>query len=170
MDVDQHVRYALILQLGSGALIAALLGYLPIHRYLAAGIVGATAAWVFLLEVAHRNRKIPSKRWLTNLDRYLRTVVILALLIVCGSAIGGKINLPLWLIIKLLLFAGVIACGLGIRQALIRFYERWRIIEAEGSTDEHERQIRKIYNVATSILVLLWLFIGSIVILSIAKP
>ena len=53
-DVDQHVRYALILQLGLGTALAAMLGYIPGGT----GVAGAAAAvatlWLVLVEITHR--------------------------------------------------------------------------------------------------------------------
>ncbi len=70
----------------------------------------------------------------------------------------------------MLAFAGVIACGLAIRFALMRFYRTWAVIRRDGSSEAREREIRAVYLQATRVLGVLWAFIAIITALSIAKP
>ena len=71
MNVDQHVRYALILQLGLGFILATLLGYLPGGE--AVALVAALAAILLLafVEFAHRRRKSVSGERLAKADRVI---------------------------------------------------------------------------------------------------
>lgn len=170
MDVDQHVRYALVLQAGLGTVLAALLGYFPGGSTLAwiAGIVGLL--WLVFVEVIHRLRHGAHGQRLARLDRLIRSL-LMAVLVVGGlSAVYGAISLHGWLAWKLILFGGVIACGIGIRYSMIRFFGVWREIEAGGSNPDLEEAIQKVYVSSTSILGLLWVCIAGIVVLSILKP
>lgn len=169
LDVDQHVRYALILQAGLGTALAALLGYLPGRQSLAVGALIAALGWLVLAEATHRLRKSPAGTKLAAVDRAIRYIALLALMSLSGGAIAGYLALPQWLAWKLGLFAGVIVCGLGIRWQIIRFFKAWRVIAADGSSDSLEHEIRRTYVAATSILGALWCFIAGIVILSIWK-
>jgi hypothetical protein len=170
MDVDQHVRYALVLQAGLGTLLAALFGHLPGGAALAWTALAATAAWLLLVELNHRRRGQTAGRRLAALDRGLRYLVIAALLLLAGLALAGRIALPAWFGWKLAAFAGVIACGLGIRYALMAFYRTWTEIAREGSSPAREQAIRRTYVEATSVLGLLWAFIAAIVALSVLRP
>ena len=170
MDVDQHVRYALILQAGIGTALAALLGYLPGGRALAIGALVVAAAWLILTEFTHRLRKSKSGPAVARVDHAIRYLAIAFIAALCAAVYFGYFSMPRWLTIKLMLFAGVIACGVGIRRQLIRFFATWGAIAAEGSDDGREREIRRIYISATSILVGLWLLIAGIVLLSWVKP
>ena len=171
MDVDQHVRYALVLQAGLGTMLAALYGFFPGGVSLAVGAAVATACWLTLVEAAHRLRRTDAGRRLAALDRGVR-YALAALLVVLGvTALDGTLpTLPAWLGWKLLAFAGVVACGVGIRFALMTFYRTWQQIAREGSSGERERAIRATYVRATSLLGLLWLFIAAITALSLLKP
>jgi len=170
MDVDQHVRYALVLQAGLGTILGAHYGYFPGGDALAWAAAVLMAAWLLLIEVTHRRRNTIAGRRLAALDRGIRWLVIAFLVALALAAFSGATSLPPWLAWKLLAFAGVIACGLGIRFSLIRFYRNWRTIGREGSNERREREVRAVYTQATSLLGLLWAFIAAITVLSLAKP
>ena len=170
MDVDQHVRYALILQAGLGTMLMALLGYLPGGAGTAWLAAALTLAWLVLVELTHRYRKRPAGKTLAISDRGLRyALMAVTLVTACGSLLG-PLSLPGWLAVKLILFAGIIGCGLGIRFELIRYFRTWAFIERDGSTEQNERLLRQGYSRATAVLVLLWVFIVAIVLLSVFKP
>jgi hypothetical protein len=170
MDVDQHVRYALVLQAGLGTILAALLGYLPGGDTLAWVAAIGMLAWLALVEVTHRRRSTTTGRQLAALDRGIRYAAIIALLGLGALAAAGETPLQAWLAWKLAAFAGVIACGLGIRFALMSFYRTWTEIAREGSSDAREGAVRRTYVQATTVLGLLWLLIAAVVALSILKP
>jgi len=170
LHVDQHVRYALILQVGLGTALAALYGYIPGGETMAWAAGLAAVAWLALVEVTHRLRDAPIGKGLATFDRGLRYVVMVTL---GGAGIYALVSaalLPGWLAWKLLCFAGVILCGVGIRYSIIDFYRTWAKIKDQGSSDELEAEIRHIYFYGTAILVGLWIFIAAIVALSIWKP
>lgn len=170
MKVDQHVRYALILQAGLGTAIAALYGYIPGGTTLAilAGIVGAI--WLGYVEVTHRLRKTPTGKKLAAFDRGSRYVLMALLVAIALGLIGGDWPMPLWLRWKLAFFAGVMATGVGIRIALLSHFRTWAIMAREGPTDETNAIIRRTYVRATAVLLLLWVFIAAIVVVSLWKP
>ena len=79
-------------------------------------------------------------------------------------------TLPAWLALKLLGFAGVISCGVGIRFALIHWFRVWLDIRDNGSSASNEQALRSAYTRATAVLIGLWVFIAGIVYLSVWKP
>lgn len=170
MDVDQHVRYALVLQAGLGTVLSALLGYFPGGATLAWAAGVATLLWLAFVEIVHRLRYSASGQQLALLDRLIRYAMLTALAVGGLAAIFGAIALQAWLAWKLVLFGAVIACGIGIRFYIIQFFGIWRQIEAQGSSPSRERAIRRNYTAGTSMLGLLWLCIAAITLLSIIKP
>jgi len=106
---------------------------------------------------------------LSRIDLPLRYIAILVLLSLSVSALTGSFTLPVWLAWKLALFAGVIACGLGIRIQLLQFYKVWGLMDKEGSSDAYEISIRQTYVKATAILIAIWVCIAGIVVLSVMK-
>jgi len=170
MNVDQHVRYALILQFTLGFMLATQRGYLSLTLstswlFLLTGVV-----WLIAIEFVHKRQHTEHAVLLAKADRILRYSLMPILIIIACLAFINKIPMPNWLGLKLICFAATMACGVGIRLALIRFFEVWKDIEELGSTQDREQQIRDVYVKATSILMLLWVFIASIVWLSIWKP
>ena len=164
MEVDQHVRYALVLQATLGMVLLAGLGLAPAVLGWVAPIGGT--AWLALVEAAHRNRKSAKGARLALIDRALRYTVA-ALLVVAAVSMSGW---PGWLRLKLVLFAGVIGCGVLIRFQLIRHFGVWSEIVASGSSPGREAQLRGIYRVATGILLILWSQIVTIAVLAVFKP
>lgn len=170
MDVDQHVRYALVLQAGLGTALGALYGYFAGGAALAWTAFAVAAAWFIFVEVTHRCRKTAAGNTLSKIDRVSRYLLVAALItygLFCLNAADSTV--PNWLAWKLIGFASVIGCGLGIRLALIDYFQIWQRIGKEGSNDQNERAIRRAYVKATSVLVGLWLCIGFVVYLSVWK-
>lgn len=164
MEVDQHVRYALVLQAMLGTLLLASLAMVP--AMLAWIALAAGPGWLALVEAAHSTRKSPRGNRLARIDRGLRYA--LATLLV--SAALAMADWPVWLRIKLALFAGVIGCGVLIRFQLIRHFALWGTIVATGSNGEREAGLRAIYRRATAILITLWSQIAAIALLAVFKP
>jgi hypothetical protein len=170
MDVDQHVRYALILQAGLGFALAALYGYVPGGSATAAAAGILAVIWLAFVEIIHHRRHGAMGKALAAFDRRSRYVFMALLVAIALGLIGGGWPMPGWLRIKLALFAGVMASGVGIRLALISHFRTWAIMARDGPTDETNAIIRRTYWRATSVLILLWLFIAGIVALSVWKP
>ncbi len=170
LNTDQHVRYALILQAGSGTVLAALMDYLPGGQRLAIAATALMLAWLLLVEATHRLRRSSAGERLAKIDlglRYLLSAILVSIML--GAALG-RLAMPAWLAAKLGLFAGVVLCGVAIRLALIHFYRAWWALRDAGSSERTEAMIRLAYWRATGILILLWLFIAGIVLLSVLKP
>jgi len=170
MHVDQHARYALVLQASLGTAIAALYGYVPGGNQLAiiAGIIGVL--WLGFVEAVHRLRHKPIAATLGAIDRGSRYVLMAILFGIAISLIGGAWPMPDWLRWKLALFAAVMMSGVGIRFALIAHFRTWAEMRRTGPTEATNKIIQQTYGRATSVLVLLWVFIAAIVLLSVWKP
>ena len=170
MHVDQHVRYALVLQASLGTALAALYGYVPggTPVALAAGFIGI--AWLGFVEAVHRLRFSTVAARLGAIDRGMRYGLMALLLCIAIGLVGGAWPMPAWLRWKLALFAAVMMSGVGIRFALIAHFRVWAEMRRVGPTDAANRIIQQTYVRATAVLVLLWLFIAAIVVLSVWKP
>jgi hypothetical protein len=167
LDVDQHVRYALVLQAGLGTVLAALYGYIPGRESVATIALIAMVLWLVIVEATHRLRRSPGGKSLSKIDLFIRYTAMVGLVLVGCSVFVGLLALPTWLAWKLVFFAGVIACGMGIRFWIVRFYQHWQVIAERGSSDDLETKIREVYVRATAVLGLLWAFIAGMVLLSV---
>jgi hypothetical protein len=170
LDVDQHVRYALILQVWLGTTLGALLGYLPGGMVLAGAATLMGIAWLALVELTHRLRSRPAGRALGLIDRTIRYAAIVTAAMIAIGTLMGYLSVAGWLAVKLALFAGVIVSGLGIRFELVHYFAVWNTIRLEGSSEERERLLRRRYKSSTTVLVLLWLLVATIVAVSVLKP
>lgn len=170
MHVDQHVRYALVLQASLGPAIAALYGYIPGGETTAIGFGIFGALWFGFVEAVHRLRHGSVGKTLGAIDRGSRYVLMAVLVGAATGLIGGAWPMPEWLRWKLALFAGVMMCGVGIRLALIAHFRTWAVMAREGPTDETNAIIKRTYVRATSVLLLLWVFIAAITVISVWKP
>lgn len=170
MHVDQHVRYALVLQAGLGFSLAALYGLIP-GGETTATIAGALCLlWLAFVEAVHRLRHSRIGVSLGAIDRGSRYVFMAVLIGLATGLLGGSWDMPLWLRWKLALYAGVMASGVGIRLALISHFRTWKLMAVEGPTDATNAIIRRTYVKATSVLCVLWMFIAAIVFVSVFKP
>lgn len=170
MNVDQHVRYALVLQAGIGFTLAALLGYVPGETTTAWGVAVLGVVWLCYVEAVHHLRHRPVGNRLAAVDRGSRYVFMILLVGLALGLIGGNWSMPFWLRMKLALFAAVIASGVGIRFALVSHFRTWAAMARDGPDEATNAIIRRTYIKATAILVVLWLFIAAIVALSVLKP
>lgn len=170
MGADQHVRYALALQVATGFALAALYGFIPggsIAAWMAA-LFGAI--WLAFIETVHRLRHGRAGLRLGAFDRGSRYVLMAVLVCISISLIGRGWPTPGWLRLKLALFAGVMACGVGIRIALIAHFRVWKVMAQNGPDESSNALVRSIYLKATSLLGLLWTLIACMVVMSIWKP
>lgn len=171
MHVDQHVRYALVLQVGLGFTLAALYGYVPGGTGAALAIAVFAALWLGYVELVHRMRH--HRPWgpkLAAFDRRSRYVFLAVLVAIALGLLGGDWNMPQWLRIKLGLFACVIGCGVGIRVALIDHFRTWAVMSRQGPDAQTNAIIRRTYWRGTSVLILLWVFIAALVVVTVWKP
>ncbi len=170
MHVDQHVRYALVLQFCLGLSLAALNGYVP-FGWVTVGVAAFIAiAWIVLVELVYQRRYTASGALLDTIDLTVWIGAGILLLLASMATALGLFALPLWLTIKLALFGGVFFSGIGIRIALKTFFLAWQDVGEHGSSDARETAIRRSYVQATLVLLLLWAFIAAIVVMSIWQP
>jgi hypothetical protein len=170
LDVDQHVRYALILQASLGTALAASLGLLPGGDTLIWAALAMGALWLGFVELVHRHRRTALGSTLAAIDRGSRYILIVLLLGLGAGLLGSDWPLPFWLRLKLALFAGVMLCGVGIRLALKASNPLWTAMrDAEPDADTNAELARSYWR-ATAILGLLWLFILAIVWVSLVRP
>ena len=169
MHADQHVRYALVLQAGLGFALAAAYGYVPGAPGTTWLALGLCALWLGFVELVHRLRHHAAGARLAWLDRASRYLFMALLLALAAGLAGGDWPMPGWLRIKLALFAAVMACGVGIRLALVRHFRIWADM-AGGGGDEGNAAIRRISRQATAILAVLWACIAAIAVLAVWKP
>lgn len=172
LEVDQHVRNALILSVPLGFSLAALLGLMPL------GTVGlvllwiAAAAWFWFMWLVHWRRKAPEGPALARWDGRIRhaLIALFALMGLWSLATGWPLAAP-WLALKVLLFCGAIACGIGVRYYIREAYARaLPAIAADRAGAAENREFQRLMVKATWVLVVLWVLLFAIGGLGALKP
>jgi hypothetical protein len=171
IHVDQHPRNALILSVPIGFTLAALLGLMPLGRGGLVLLWLASAAWFGFMWLTHVRREAPSGPALARLDWRSRHVLIAAFLAigVLSLATGAPLQAP-WLAWKAILFAGVLACGIGIRFYIADAYRAWPRIWAGQGNEADEATVRAAMRRGTYVLWLLWALLVAIGWLGAVKP
>ena len=171
--LDLWPRLALILMIPVGSSLALLSGYavLPgnVQPVVLAIIWVAALGWMAMALRIHMYHTVS----LVPFDLTVRIAVIAALVVLAGSSFAGYgpvTTNATWLAAKLLVYAYVILCGLGIRLTFRSFGPAYGKLMREGSTLETEAAIRRA--IVRSRIPALALWSGVIVegILGLTKP
>ncbi|NBU25436.1 MAG: hypothetical protein EBS39_07425 [Gammaproteobacteria bacterium] len=172
LDVDQHVRNALILSVPLGFTLASFLGLVPLGAVGLAALWAGSALWFWFMWLVHWRRKAPEGRILAAWDWRLRYLLIA---LAAGSALWSLATgwpLPAtWLALKVLLFAGVMVCGIAVRHYIREAYRGpLPAIAEDRATDADEALFRRLMVKATWALVVLWVLLFTIGALGALKP
>lgn len=172
LDVDQHVRNAMIMSVPLGFSLAAMLGLVDING---AGMwllwIGS-ALWFWFMWLVHWRRKTPQGLVLARWDWRLRYLIIAAFVLTAGSslAVGWPYRAD-WLAMKVLLLAGGIVCGIAVRYYIREAYKTvLPAIAADRATAADNAHFRSLMIKATWALVLLWVLLFAIGALGALKP
>ncbi|MGE0581108.1 MAG: hypothetical protein AB7P31_03065 [Steroidobacteraceae bacterium] len=171
LDVDQHPRNALIFSVPLGLTLASMLGLVAIRG---AGLVAVwtlSALWFWFMWQTHWKHRTPEGRTWAKWDWRLRYVLIAAAV---GTGVvslltGRPLAAP-WLAWKVLLFGGVLTCGIGIRYYIRKAYDAWPRIWAGTPEPGDEAIVRSAMWRGTYVLWTLWSLLAVIGYLGAAKP
>lgn len=171
MDVDQHPRNALILSVPLGFTLAARMRLVPLTGTGLVVLWVLSAAWFVHMWVVHLKGHGPTGPTLRRWDWRLRYVLIMACFVsgAWSLATGWPFSAN-WLAWKVILFGGVMSCGIGIRHYIRKAYEVWPMIAADRTTDAIERELRTAMWHGTWVLWGLWFLLFVIGWLGVAQP
>jgi hypothetical protein len=157
--IDLFPRMTLVLTLPVGATLALAGGYATLPAGwewpLLAAIWIAALVWLALVVTTY---EAPNAA-LTRVDWAIRYVAILGLLALgVGSLLGAGPVVPGadWLAIKLIIFALIIALGLGIRVTFKPFAAAFGQLVAHGSTPEIEATMKLAHAHVRPVVLALW--------------
>lgn len=172
LDVDQHVRNAMIMSVPLGLSLAAWMGLSPLTGGWLALIWVLSIAWFWLMWATHLERKTPRGAKLAAWDWRVRYVLIAAfgisglVSLATGSPFASK-----WLALKIFLIAPAIACGLGVRYYIRLAYQKALPAITADTAGPNENAIFQMTIVrATWVLVGLWVILFTIGALGALKP
>jgi hypothetical protein len=157
--IDLFPRMALVMMLPVGGSLALIGGYATLPDGWTVPAIAliwvAATAWLTLV-IKIYGRASPG---LTRLDYAIRYAVIAGLL---ALAIGWFLDMgPIgpgqgWLALKLVIFAAIIVCGLGIRVAFKPFAAAFGMLVTEGSSPAIEAAMKQAQARVRPVVLLLW--------------
>lgn len=157
--IDMIPRYMLLLTFPVGATLAANLGYSAIDGVWLYLVWIAAIAWLIMVWQIHHREGTDAAKRLTRLDLLLRLIFIAALAIPAITSLAGSGPYETeWLPIKVLLFAGAVCCGVGIRVTFTPFGTAFGKLMSEGSSPEIEGQMTRSLNHAVPYVIGIWIF------------
>jgi len=171
LHVDQHPRNALILSVPLGFTLAAQIGQIRLDNTALAMLWIFSALWFAFMWVTHWQRSSGAGVVLARWDWRSRYVLIAVFLAVGVKSLLTRSPLEApWLAWKVILFAAVLGCGIGIRYYIRDAYRAWPRIWAGQGTEADERIVRTAMNRGTYVLWCLWALLLVIGWLGVAKP
>lgn len=157
--IDMLPRYMLLLTFPIGAQLAAGLDLSLISGVWLWIVWIATAGWILMVREIHKREGSEAARTLGDIDLVVRLVFIGALV---ASAIAsfsvGEPYATNWLAVKVLLFAGAVSCGVGIRIAFKPFVPAFLLLVSEGSTQKVEAQMKTTLGRTRPFVIGIWIF------------
>jgi hypothetical protein len=171
LDVDQHPRNALIFSVPLGFTLASMLGLVAIRGAGLAALWLLSALWFWFMWQTHWMHRKPEGRVWAKWDWRLRYLLI-ATTVGTGvvSLVTGRPFAAPWLAWKVILFGGVLSCGIGIRYYIRQAYQAWPRIWADQAAPGDEAVVRHAMWRGTYVLWALWAQLAIIGWLGAAKP
>lgn len=168
-NIDMAPRTALILAFPSGFTLGWMKGWLPVEGDIVALIWLASLLWLSIAWGVHL-RHGPAGAGLKKIDIAIRYVVLLAL-VGCGAAgLTGKLALPLFISLKLLVLAACITIGLIVRRQLVPLFPAIISMRAYGPTPESDAAISRVLGQTKPTVMVLWGFVLLACWLGLATP
>jgi hypothetical protein len=169
--LDMIPRVCLVLTLPVGLALAVERGFLDVPAGLIPAVAVAGLAWLLLIITIFRQEHHPIAALLTRIDWFVRLAVVAALVVTASlSLTGNGPQLPLWLAVKLLIFAGIIACGLIIRVWLKPFTVAFGQLLRDGSSPATEQALSRGLALVKPPVLLIWVGLVACAWLGITQP
>ena len=160
-----------ILMLPVGFMLASGKGLSPITGSWLVLVWGLSGVWLVISVSAGSQRGTPLGKTYSNIDLWIRIVLIAFLSIAAiASFISGSPFTSNWLALKVLLFAFVLGCGLGIRFTFAHFGPAFGRFMMEGSNPETEAALRTPVLRVKPWVFALWAGLIAMSLLGIAQP
>lgn len=137
LGCDQGPKLAMPLMLALGWSLGSRLGAIAAPAWAEALCWAVAIAWFSTVNWLYFTQNAPLKARVAQADLWFRCAVIATLVALCGAALlgHGPLHAP-WIVAKVLVFAGLVACGVYIRIGLRPFVAAFGALMARGASPE----------------------------------
>ena len=133
---DMGPKLAMPLIFPLGLHMAAMTGMVALSTAALVGVWLVALYWFAVVLVLYVNEGKPFTAKLSQIDFYFRIAVVIALLAYAGSSLAGiGATMPGWLAWKIIVFAGLVSCGIAIRLNLKPFIPAFGQMMANGASE-----------------------------------
>ncbi|HJN03983.1 MAG TPA: hypothetical protein QF665_02565 [Alphaproteobacteria bacterium] len=169
--VDGFPRAVSIFMLPVGLQLAAGLGLSPvIGGWLWTAWIAAVL-WFLIAYTANTQRATATGQTLAKIDLAIRAVLLVVLAVAAIFSFVGEAPFATnWLALKVLLFALLLVCGIGIRVTFAPFGPAFAELVADGSSPETEAVLKRAVGRAVPFVIALWVLLGAEALIGIAQP
>jgi hypothetical protein len=168
-NVDMAPRTAMTFALPTGVYLASAYGYLSVSTPALVVLWALSLLWlaaVWKLHLSHAG----AKSLLRRSDLAVRWLLLTALILVALLGITGRLAVPLFIDLKLLILAAAMVCGLIIRALLAPFIPAFIALVTAGPSPEGDEAIQRSLAKCRPMVVLIWVLIITAAALGIARP
>ena len=158
LGCDQGPKLAMPLIFAIGWSLSARMGLIPPPGAVEVLIWLVALAWFGNVNYLYFTNNMAAKARLSQIDLYFRIAVVAVLAAASGFALLGRGPfLADWLSLKVLIFAGLVACGIYIRIQLKPFVAAFGQLMGSGSTPEVEATLSRALGRCRPAVYLIWL-------------
>ena len=154
--LDQAPRICMTMMLPLGLHLAWRLDVLPINGTIMLATWAVCLGWLGMVLFLHFGTNKAAKYPVTKIDYWFRVVVVLTLA-VAGIAGLSNGSLQYWVAAKLLIFAGMISCGLAVRMKLRDFGPAFARLAGGNPSAEDNAIIRRSLGGTRPFVLAIWI-------------
>jgi hypothetical protein len=167
-NIDMAPRTALILTLPTGFGLAWMKGWVAVPLYVPVLVALASVVWLLLAWAVHLNHESGAEY--KKADIAVRYGVLAALFAIGIAALIGKIELPLFIALKLIILASCITLGLIVRKQIVPMFVAFREMVEHGATPATDAAIANANAKARRMVLTLWALLLVAAYLGVATP
>lgn len=166
--IDMAPRTALILALPTGLGLAWMKGWVELPAYVPLLVAVASFVWLLLAWAVHLNHD--STTDYKKADLLVRYAVLAALFVTGIAALIGRIELPLFIALKMIILATCITLGLIVRKQIVPMFVAFRQMVEHGATPATDAAIATANANARRMVLTLWALLLVAAYLGVATP
>jgi hypothetical protein len=167
-NVDMAPRTALILALPTGFGLACAKGWLTLPAYVPLLVALVCLVWLALAWSVHLSHG--GNPGIKRIDIAIRWVVLAVLFAAGGLGLAGRIALPEFLALKMIILGACISLGLVVRRQLVPLFPAVRSMISDGATPATDKAIAGVISQTRPVVMLLWALLLCAAWLGIATP